>query len=151
MRELQPFAGRGTSSLEGERMMGETRDDFALSRRGVLILSAGAAVWNVSRLYGVSSDFWNKKEPSQWSAEEIQQLTTKSPWAKETTAQYSPEQGNGGGMGGPGGGGGGMGGRGGMGRGRSRGGGQRSGSIKGTVRWDSSQRTKRSRSPRRLG
>jgi len=143
--------------------MDETQDKFALTRRGVLMLSAGAAVGNFSRLYGFSSDFWNKKEPSQWSGEEIQQLTSKSPWAKETTAQYSSEQGQGGGMGGPGGGGGGGGmggpggggmgggrggmggmgipgmGGGGMGRGRSRGGGQRSESIKGTVRWESAK------------
>src|SRR5271169_535213 len=143
--------------------MGETRDNFALTRRGVLMLSAGAAVANLSRLYGFSSDFWNKKEPAQWSGEEIQQLTSKSPWAKETTAQYSSEQGQGGGMGGPGGGGGGGGmggpggggmgggrggmggmgipgmGGGGMGRGRSRGGGQRSESIKGTVQWESAK------------
>jgi len=141
--------------------MGDTRVNFALTRRGLLVLSGSAAVANFSRLCGFTSDFWNKKEPSQWSGEEIEQLTTKSPWAKETTAQYSPEQGRGGGMGGPGGGGmggpggggGGMGGGrggiggmgipgmggGGMGRGRNRGGGQRSASIKGTVRWESAK------------
>ena len=78
--------------------MGDTQDNFALTRRGVLMLSAGAAVANFNRVFGFSSDFWNKKEPSQWSGEEIEQLTTKSPWAKETSAQYSPEQGRGGGM-----------------------------------------------------
>ena len=111
------------------------------------MLSGGAAVASFSRLYGFSSDFWNKKEPSQWSGQEIEQLTTKSPWAKETSAQYSPEQGRGGGTGGPGGGmGGGRGGMGipgmgggGMGRGRNRGSGQRSDSIRGTVRWESAQ------------
>ena len=79
--------------------MGDTRDNVTLTRRGLLMLSGGAAVANFSRLHGFSSDFWNKKEPSEWSGEEIEQLTTKSPWAKETTAQYSPQQGQGGGMG----------------------------------------------------
>ena len=133
--------------------MGDTRENSGLTRRGVLMLSAGVAVANFCRLHAFSSDFWNKKEPSQWSSEEIEQLTAKSPWAKETTAQYS-QQGNGGGLGGGpgGGGGGGMGGGrgggmgipgmggGGMGRGRGgRGGGQRSESIKGTVRWESAK------------
>lgn len=38
-------------------------------------------------LYGAplafaASDFWNKKEPDAWSADEIQRLMTNSPWAK---------------------------------------------------------------------
>src|SRR6266851_2638459 len=121
--------------LDTEKIMSDTRENSGLTRRGVLMLSAGVAVANFSRLHAFSSDFWNKKEPSQWSSEEIEQLTAKSPWAKETTAQYS-QQGNGGGLGGgPGGGGGG-----GMGGGRGgRGGGQRSESIKGTVRWESAK------------
>ena len=130
--------------------MGDTRNRFAVSRRDVLLLSAGAAVSSFSRLYGFSSDFWNKKDPSQWSGEEIERLTTKSPWAKETTAQRSQEGGRGGGMGGPGGGmGGGRGGMGGMGipgmggggmgRGRGRAGGPPSESFKGTVRWESAK------------
>jgi hypothetical protein len=69
--------------------MSDTRENSRLTRRGVLMLSAGVAVANFSRLHAFSSDFWNKKEPSQWSSEEIEQLTAKSPWAKETTAQYS--------------------------------------------------------------
>src|SRR5579863_5209021 len=139
--------------------MGDMRENLGLTRRGLLTLSAGAAVASFSRLYSSSSDFWNKKEPAEWSGEEIEKLTTKSPWAKETAGQYQQEQGQGGGMGYPGGGGtgypggggggmgggrGGMGGGGipgmgggGMGRGRGRGGGQQAQSIKGTVRWES--------------
>ena len=155
-RGVQPSGHRTTSSLKyGEKIMGDARENFLLTRRGLLTLSAGAAVANFSRLYASSSDFWNKKEPSEWSGEEIEKLTTKSPWAKETAAQYSQEQGQGGGgTGYPGGGGGGMGGGGrggmggmgipgmgggGMGRGRGRGGGQQSQSIKGTVRWESAK------------
>jgi hypothetical protein len=34
------------------------------------------------RLYAAGSDFWNKKEPAEWSADEIDKLVTRSPWAK---------------------------------------------------------------------
>lgn len=43
-----------------------------------------------------SSEFWNTEDPSQWSSEQIQQLTTDSPWAKPVTAEvkaYSPQTG----------------------------------------------------------
>jgi hypothetical protein len=143
--------------------MAEKRNEFVLSRRGVLMLAAGAGMTAWNRAYAFSSDFWNQKDPSQWSHEEIDRLTTKSPWAKEVSAEYSP--GEGGGMGGTrsggaggggggwpegGGGGGGLGGPrigglgipgmgGGRGGGRGRGGGQRPQSLKGIVRWESAQ------------
>lgn len=93
-------------SQQGERVV--------LTRRGVLTLAAGAGIAGWGRLYAFSSDFWNKKEPAEWSSQEIEQLTTKLPWAKETSAQYSRDSsdqsgypGGGGGGGYPGGGGGG--------------------------------------------
>jgi len=131
-----------------------------LTRRGWLLLAAGAPAL---RLYAGNSDFWNKKEPSDWSSEEIDKLVTRSPWAKQVTASSAQLSrpygggagtgdpgmgGGGGGMGYPGGGypggggggmgypGGGMGGRGGMGR---RGGGQMPISYTATVRWESAK------------
>src|SRR5580658_4429942 len=92
-----------------------------LTRRGLLLLASGAGAQSWFRLYAGESEFWNKKEPSQWSSEEIEKLKTKSPWAKPVNValRQSGSSGNsgagypgGGGMGG-----GGMGG-GGMGRGR---------------------------------
>jgi hypothetical protein len=133
---------------------------WILSRRNVLAL-AGAGLVSLDSLYASSSDFWNKKDPSQWTGEQIDQLTRKSPWAKSVNAQAPPGgyggsgQGypNGGGY--PGGGGGGMGrptiGIGGIGmpRGRGMGGGRGGGypgggraagtTYKGTVRWESAQ------------
>src|ERR1035441_2281224 len=60
---------------------------------------------------------WNKKEPAEWSSDEIDKLVTKSPWARQITAsspamsrQYGGSGGNGGGTGDPGIGGGGGGG-----------------------------------------
>ena len=35
------------------------------------------------RLHGHQSDFWATKDPSQWTAQEIDRLITNSPWAKE--------------------------------------------------------------------
>jgi hypothetical protein len=126
---------------------------WSLSRRNALTL-AGACLLPWKNLY--ASDFWNKKDPAQWTGDEIDQLTTKSPWAKQVTAQYAPgsnnggygQQGggyprNGGGMGGPGVGIGGIGigmpRRGGMGGGRPGGGYPQSSNYKGTVRWESAQ------------
>ena len=138
-----------------------------LSRRNLLVLvGGGLAAWQP--LHATTSGFWNKKPPEAWNSEEIDALITKSPWAKEASAQgAAPEGGygsqtgspNGGGYprgGGYPGGGGGMGmprigipgiggiGMGGGGRrmGGNQGGGrgqQRGTSYKGTVRWESAQ------------
>jgi hypothetical protein len=126
------------------------------TRRSVLKLAAGASVSAWFRLYGAGPDFWNKKPPADWSADEIQRLTTRSPWAREVTARSSGSEGGraGGGMGGPQTGGGlgrprigiGMGGpRIGVGTGGPRvgggGGGRRGGAVQytGTVRWESAK------------
>src|ERR1700678_1666875 len=106
------------------------------SRRNFLMLAAGAAP--LTRLYAFSSDFWNKKEPAEWTGAEVDQLTNKSPWAKEVSASTGSQTTNrGGGMGFPGGG---MGG-GGMGGGRrgGGGGGTPGQTYKGIVRWESAK------------
>jgi hypothetical protein len=51
----------------------------ALTRRGILLAVASL------RLRAADSEFWNRKDPSEWSADEIDRLITKSPWAKEIT------------------------------------------------------------------
>lgn len=35
-----------------------------------------------------ASEFWNKKNPSAWSEQEIAQLTSHSPWAREVNAEF---------------------------------------------------------------
>jgi hypothetical protein len=103
------------------------------TRRGMITLVAGAGA---TRLFAFSSDFWNKKDPEDWTHEERDQLTSKSPWAKEvsaTSGQSGYPPGGGGGYPGGGGGGGGMGRRGGMSR-------QPMGqTYKGTVLWESAK------------
>lgn len=75
-----------------------------LSRRAGLKLLAASSLTLVRGwpFATKSADFWNNEDPSQWSAEQIQQLTTDSPWAKPITAEvkaYSPQT-SGAGMGG---------------------------------------------------
>ncbi len=94
--------------------MDHERDTFALTtRRSALMLAAGACVTGWQRLDAFNADFWNKKEPAEWSAQEIEQLTTKSPWSKEVSAHFARDEseqsgpmGRSGGGGYPGGGGG---------------------------------------------
>ena len=83
--------------------------NLGLTRRGLLALVAGAGAQFPLCLYGASSEFWNKKDPGEWSAEEIDRLVTKSPWAKQVNAAssalsrpYAGSHGNRGGMGDPG-------------------------------------------------
>ena len=59
-----------------------------------------------------AEEFWNKKQPAEWSADELNTLLTKSPWAKEAKVSFE----GGGPGGGRSGGGGYPGGRGGSGR-----------------------------------
>ena len=80
------------------------RQTFVLSRRGFLWVASCAGVQPWFRLYAKSSDFWNKKEPAEWSSEEVDKLATKSPWAKEVNVS-EPQAGRGYGRRGGGGGG----------------------------------------------
>ncbi|MGA2434255.1 MAG: hypothetical protein ABSG25_03120, partial [Bryobacteraceae bacterium] len=95
--------------------MREEKCTYFITRREALLAAATASLGVWSRLYASDSEFWNKKAPADWTSEEVTQLTTKSPWAKEVTGEFSRGEGGGGGMGGGGGqgGGGGWGGRGG--------------------------------------
>jgi hypothetical protein len=106
------------------------------------MLASGTGAQSWFRLYAAESEFWNKKDPSQWSSDEIERLKTKSPWARSVnvTLRQSGSGGNsGGGYPGGGMGGGGMGG-GGMGRGRRGGmGGPAPIEYHGVVRWVSAK------------
>jgi len=102
-----------------------------LNRRGFLLFAAG-----VGPVYASSSDFWNKKDPAEWTGAEKDQLTNKSPWAKEVTVSAASQAANQmgrGGMGMPGG-------YPGMGGGRRGGGAGMPGqTYQAIVRWESAQ------------
>ena len=53
------------------------------TRASLVLLTAGD-------LFG-ASEFWNKKDPSAWTSDEVLQLATKSPWAK--TGRVLPKPG----------------------------------------------------------
>jgi hypothetical protein len=67
-----------------------------LNRRDFFYFSAAALT--LRPLAAGSSEFWDKKPPSEWSSVEIDRLLTKSPWAKDATTQYTQEPMSGGGQ-----------------------------------------------------
>ena len=81
------------------------------SRRRLLGL-VGAAGFSLltTPLAFAASDFWNKKPFAEWSEQEIEQLKTKSPWAKKIRGEMAGGGGRAGGGGGDEAGGGGRGG-----------------------------------------
>lgn len=65
---------------------------------GLPFVSAAMPAWAFA-----SKEFWDAKPPTEWNAEEIDRMITKSPWAKEASVSYNGGPGgfggNGGGMG----------------------------------------------------
>src|SRR5580692_7354985 len=55
------------------------QDHRNMTRREVLMMSLAAA----PALCSSATEFWNEKKPEDWTDEEIQELLTRSPWAKE--------------------------------------------------------------------
>jgi hypothetical protein len=123
-----------------------------ISRRNAILTGLGSAVTITTR--ALAGEFWNDKQPAEWSEKDVQRLLTRSPWAKEVAVQMNlsampggggPGLEAGGGGGGMGRGGGGMGGGPGgpgmggggapMGGGPGEGGGMPQ--IKAVVRWES--------------
>jgi hypothetical protein len=59
----------------------------------ILLAGAGLAAW--SRAYGFArKEFWETKDPDEWSSDDIARLLGKSPWAKATTAERTRNVGN---------------------------------------------------------
>ncbi len=56
----------------------------------------GAALLLIPRGLAAASDFWNKKDPSAWTTEQILQLTTRSPWAQQARVVPRPGRDRGG-------------------------------------------------------
>jgi hypothetical protein len=109
------------------------QEAFAPTRRRMLLLAAMSAFEPRLRLHAGDAEFWNRKDPSEWSADEIDRLITKSPWAKEISAQ-APQSGHGG-LSVPGIGRGGLGG----GRRQRQDAGSHAAPFKGVVRWESAK------------
>ena len=104
-----------------------------LTRREVLAIS-GVGVVVGGGLNAAAAEFWDRKDPKDWTQEEIDLLLTRSPWAKQVTA--SSATGVVGGLPRPGVGIGGIG----LGMGRRRGNPvPHAASGKATVRWESAE------------
>ncbi|MGD1071361.1 MAG: hypothetical protein ABSB15_14565 [Bryobacteraceae bacterium] len=60
------------------------------SRRELLGFSCagGLLTFSGSLAFG-ASDFWNRKQPSEWSVAEVEQLKIKSPWAKKVRGEMA--------------------------------------------------------------
>jgi len=54
-----------------------------MTRREAILMSAGLGAAAVSA--AATKDFWNEKQPAEWTDEEIQQMLTRSPWAKSAS------------------------------------------------------------------
>src|SRR5579863_8657585 len=52
-------------------------------------VSAGLGVFAAADLFG-ASEFWNKKDPSTWTSDEVLELATKSPWARSARVLPKP-------------------------------------------------------------
>ena len=62
--------------------------DRGFDRRCFLIGALGAAPALLTPSLLNAKDFWETKDPSTWTDEEILSLTTKSPWARLAVADY---------------------------------------------------------------
>ena len=56
-----------------------------IGRRRIL-KSLAIAAWARPGLGHGNGDFWNSENPDQWTKQEIERLTTNSPWAKPVSA-----------------------------------------------------------------
>ncbi|HLH19572.1 MAG TPA: hypothetical protein VKX45_20275 [Bryobacteraceae bacterium] len=59
--------------------MQSPENPLVLTRRSMLLLAGAGLAW--------SAEYWEKKPPEQWTRDEIDQLLSKSPWAKQVSAQ----------------------------------------------------------------
>lgn len=50
-----------------------------MTRREILVLAMAA----VPALSSPAGEFWNEKKPEDWTDDEVQEMLTRSPWAKE--------------------------------------------------------------------
>ncbi len=63
--------------------------NLQFTRRHILLLGSTAVVGSWAQLIDKESKFWDTKDPLDWSADEIDRLVTKSPWAKAIKASVA--------------------------------------------------------------
>jgi hypothetical protein len=60
-----------------------------MTRRAALFSLSGLASLASAALAAAAKEFWDEKDPSQWSKEEIEGMLNQSPWAKRASISYS--------------------------------------------------------------
>jgi hypothetical protein len=58
-------------------------ENAMMTRRSAILMGLGLGGAAASSAW--AKDFWNEKKPSEWTEEDIQQLLTKSPWARDAS------------------------------------------------------------------
>jgi hypothetical protein len=68
----------------------------AMTRRTAILIGMGfPAGFGAIPVWGASGrEFWNEKQSADWTEDEIRELLTKSPWAKEPSVSYNSGPGN---------------------------------------------------------
>jgi hypothetical protein len=61
-------------------------DAFGRRRFLAAALATGITIAHPSRIF--AAEFWNAKDPSTWTEDEINALTSKSPWTRAAVASY---------------------------------------------------------------
>lgn len=64
-----------------------------ISRRQTNWLIIGGSLLSVPRFPLLAAAFWEKKEPSAWSGDDIQKLLTQPPWAQQVTVNAGTNRG----------------------------------------------------------
>ncbi len=68
---------------------GMTVETLAMTRRSAILVLTTAPAWAFA-----TKEFWNEKQPGEWTEEEIRELLTNSPWARPATVNYNAGPGN---------------------------------------------------------
>lgn len=58
-----------------------------ITRRNALIAALG--IPSLAQLQAASDEFWNKKNPQDWTPEEVKEMLNASPWAKPASISYN--------------------------------------------------------------
>jgi hypothetical protein len=62
-------------------------EEFGRRRFLIRALGSAAMLTHASRMFA-ATEFWNAKDPSKWTEEEIRNLTQNSPWAKQAVRTF---------------------------------------------------------------
>ena len=78
--------------MDFRRSFDSLAGEFGRRRFLIGALASGVTLARAPRIFA-AADFWNSRDPSKWSEEEIEILTSKSPWARltEPSAKNSEE------------------------------------------------------------